>query len=109
MVLPSPYLEQAIHGFQQTLDNYRQVIGELEQALPADIMASLGSSDEASLVQALPLVISHMHDYFVHVAARMEKLHQEVSGLRVGAAVGLGHGLRQQRLVWFQPGRVCRA
>lgn len=78
VLLPSPYLEQAIQGFQQTLDNYRQVIGELEQALPSDIMASLGASDESSLVERLPLVISHMHDYFVHVAARMERLHQEV-------------------------------
>ena len=56
------------------------MLSELEQALPqADVMASLGATDEASMVQALPLVISHMHDYFVHVAARLEHLHQGVS------------------------------
>jgi hypothetical protein len=54
------------------------VIAELEQALPADMMTSLGSMDEISVVQALPLVISQMHDFFVHVAARMEHIHQEV-------------------------------
>uniref|UniRef100_A0A7R9Z5P3 Nucleoporin Nup54 alpha-helical domain-containing protein n=1 Tax=Chlamydomonas euryale TaxID=1486919 RepID=A0A7R9Z5P3_9CHLO len=78
VVLPSPYLEQAVQGFQQTLENYRTVIGELEQALPADIMDRFGVGDDVSVAQALPLVISHMHDFFVHVAARMDKLHQEV-------------------------------
>ena len=68
-----------IQGFQLTLENYSQVLGELERALPpADVMASIGASDEASVIRALPMVISHMHDYFVHVAARLEKLHQEV-------------------------------
>ncbi|KAG1666542.1 hypothetical protein FOA52_014439 [Chlamydomonas sp. UWO 241] len=78
VVLPSPYLEQAVKGFQQTLDNYRSVIGELEQALPADIAERLGNGDDAGMAQQLPLVIAHMHDFFVHVAARMERLHQEV-------------------------------
>ncbi len=80
--LPSPYLELAVQGFQQTLESYGQVVAELEQALgpSAGLLAHhLGpTADEASVVQALPIVISHMHDYFVHVAAKLEKLHQEV-------------------------------
>jgi len=75
--LPSPYLEQAVAGFQQTLETYRQCISELEQALPTDGRAAL-MADESGVVQSLPVVVSHMHDYFVHVAAKMEKLHQEV-------------------------------
>lgn len=71
-----------LQGFQQTLENYGQVLSELEQALPSSdqVMASMtgGAIDTASVVQSLPLVISHMHDYFVHVAARLEKLHLEV-------------------------------
>lgn len=65
------------------MENYNQVLSELEQALPpSDAVSSMtggGQVDEASVAQSLPLVISHMHDYFVHVAARLEKLHQEVS------------------------------
>lgn len=88
VLLPSPYIEMAIQGFQQTLENYRQVIGELEQALPSSYLLSAGgglwggASDEASVIQALPLVISHMHDFFVHVAAQLEKLHQYVQKQR---------------------------
>ncbi|GAX73969.1 hypothetical protein CEUSTIGMA_g1419.t1 [Chlamydomonas eustigma] len=83
VLLPSPYLTLAIQGFQQTLENYQQVISELEQALPSNggsLLAALGApgTSEASILQALPVVISHMHDYFVHVAAKLEKLHQEV-------------------------------
>lgn len=80
VILPSPYLEQAIQGFQQALGEYRQVISELEQALPPDALVGafgVGQStgmDETSMTRTLPLVISHLHDYFTHVAARIEKL-----------------------------------
>lgn len=57
---------------------FRQVVGELEQVLPADPSA-LASMDESHALQALPITISYMHDYFVHVAAQMEQLHNMVS------------------------------
>jgi len=78
VVLPSPYLEQAVQGFQDTLDTYRQVVGELEQVLPADPSA-LAGMDESHALQALPITVSYMHDYFVHVAAQMEQLHNMVA------------------------------
>ncbi len=37
-----------------------------------------GASEEATALLNLPTLVSHMHDYFVHVAARLEKLHHEV-------------------------------
>lgn len=73
-------MHTSVQGFQQTLEHYRQVISELEQALPSQVAAAMGAGDDASLVQQLPLVISHMHDYFVHIAARLERLHQQVKG-----------------------------
>ncbi len=33
--------------------------------------------DEATLARSLPLVISHMHGFFTHVAAKLERLHAE--------------------------------
>lgn len=55
----------------------RQCITELEQVLPP---GSMSPADEAQVIQSLPITISHMHDYFVHVAAYMERAHKEVSG-----------------------------
>jgi hypothetical protein len=31
------------------------------------------------MVSALPTIVSHLHDYFVHVAAILEMLHNQVS------------------------------
>ncbi|MEW5297464.1 MAG: hypothetical protein WDW36_000670 [Sanguina aurantia] len=91
VVLPSPFLEQAVAGFADALCQYQGCIAELERAM-ASIMqqrprrgggggGGLGIgefADEASLQQQLPVIISHMHDYFTHVAAQLEKLHSEV-------------------------------
>ena len=87
VILPSPYLQQAIQGFQQTLAEYRSVISELEQALPPDaLVGAFGvggvGTDEASMTQTLPLVISHLHEYFTHVAAKLSKLHKIVEEAR---------------------------
>jgi len=75
VVLPAPYLESAIAGFADTLDTYRQVVSELESALPP---SAFTGGDDAALVAQLPTIVSHMHDFFVHVAARLEQLHNEV-------------------------------
>lgn len=41
-----------------------------------------GGGDDAAAVAALPTLVSRMHDYFVHVAARLERLHGEVGRAR---------------------------
>eukprot|EP00198_Chlamydomonas_reinhardtii_P009865 XP_001699202.1 hypothetical protein CHLREDRAFT_206137 [Chlamydomonas reinhardtii] len=48
--LPNPYLGLAVRGFSEALEQYHR---------------------------ALPTLVSRMHDYFVHVAARLERLHGE--------------------------------
>eukprot|EP00798_Chlamydomonas_sp_ICE-L_P019952 gene19952-26660_t len=78
VILPSPYLEQAVSGFHLALEAYQKCIQELEHALlpqGSDFMLDQYSGD---LTHSLPLVISHMHDYFVHVAAKLEKLQGQV-------------------------------
>lgn len=93
VVLPNPFLEQAVAGFADALHQYQGCIAELERAM-ASIMQQRprggggggngigGFADEASLQQQLPVIISHMHDYFTHVAAQLEKLHSEVGALQ---------------------------
>ncbi len=64
-----------------------QCIGELEQALPPAGGFLTGADEGGSTAQTLPVVISYMHDYFVHVASKMEKLHQQVDELLNPACV----------------------
>ncbi|KAJ9511858.1 hypothetical protein QJQ45_004544 [Haematococcus lacustris] len=78
--LPSAFLEAAVQGFAETLTTYRQKVGELEaMLLPGAAQAQLGGAGgEVGVVQALPTIVSHLHDYFVHVAAQLEQLHGQV-------------------------------
>eukprot|EP00877_Chromochloris_zofingiensis_P003302 jgi/Chrzof1/12973/Cz07g14160.t1 len=75
VVLPSPFLEEAVAGFQAKVQEYRTCLSELEQ-----VLASHGSHDtpDINLVQTLPTILSSMHDYFIHVAAKLERVHNEV-------------------------------
>ncbi len=71
----------------------RQVVCELEAVLPPSALAAygaalqqqqLGGGGDPSLGgngTTLPIIISHMHDYFVHVAAQLEQVHNEVRRL----------------------------
>ncbi|KAG2433095.1 hypothetical protein HYH02_012798 [Chlamydomonas schloesseri] len=90
--LPNPYLGLAVRGFSEALEQYHRCISELERVMTAaggaggGLMggggAGGGAGDDAAAVAALPTLVSHMHDYFVHVAARLERLHGEVGRAR---------------------------
>ncbi|KAG2488829.1 hypothetical protein HYH03_012628 [Edaphochlamys debaryana] len=90
VVLPNPYLGLAVRGFREAMEQYHRCISELERVVPS--ASSLygtssygggGAADaDAVAVQGLPVLVAHMHDYFVHVAARLEKLHAEVARSR---------------------------
>ncbi len=74
---------------------------ELEAALPPHMQAyaAAGGSGDLNMATALPTIISHMHDYFVHVAAELEQLHNQV---RIVSSAALtctrlcGHDARTQ-------------
>lgn len=68
---PSPFLQQTIARFEKYLVECRQWIEELEQLLLASERNS--ANDGSSLLQSLPKVMSNVHDFFVHVAAKVNK------------------------------------
>ncbi|XP_077215241.1 hydroxyproline-rich glycoprotein family protein [Tasmannia lanceolata] len=78
---PSPFLEHTVARFEKYLAECRQWIEELEQLLLSD-NAENSSSSDLSLLQSLPKVMSNVHDFFVHVAAKVESLHQYIESMK---------------------------
>lgn len=68
---PSPFLRQTVARFEKYLVVCRQWIEELEQLLLLDSEKSYSNSG-SSLLQSLPKVMGNVHDFFVHVAAKVE-------------------------------------
>lgn len=67
---PSPFLQQTVARFEKYLLECRQWVEELEQLMLLDSdRNSMNSS--SSLLQSLPKVMSNVHDFFVHVAAKV--------------------------------------
>ncbi|KAL6961601.1 Nucleoporin p58/p45 [Sarracenia purpurea var. burkii] len=78
---PSLFLQQTVVRFEKYLGECRQWIEELEQLLLVDSdRNSLNSS--SSLLQSLPKVMSNVHDFFVHVAAKVENIHQHIESMK---------------------------
>ncbi|XP_042974749.1 nuclear pore complex protein NUP58 [Carya illinoinensis] len=78
---PSPFLQQTVARFEKYLGECRQWIEELEQLL------LLGSDKNSfnlgySLLQSLPKVMSNVHDFFLHVAAKVESIHQYIESMK---------------------------
>ncbi|XP_019058831.1 PREDICTED: nuclear pore complex protein NUP58 isoform X2 [Tarenaya hassleriana] len=76
---PSPFIQQTVVRFEKYLGECRQWIEELEQLLALD---SDKNTRHASLLEALPKVMSNVHDFFVHVAAKVENIHQYIESMR---------------------------
>lgn len=69
---PSPFLQQTVVRFEKYLLVCRQWIEELEQLLLLDLEKNYSNSG-SSLLQSLPKVMSNVHDFFVHVAAKVKE------------------------------------
>ncbi|KAF8410585.1 hypothetical protein HHK36_003117 [Tetracentron sinense] len=78
---PSPFLQHTAARFEKYLGECRQWIEELEQLLLDSNGNSAGS--DSSLLQSLPKVMSNVHDFFVHVAAKLEWLHQYIESMKI--------------------------
>ncbi|XP_015890069.1 nuclear pore complex protein NUP58 isoform X1 [Ziziphus jujuba] len=78
---PSPFLQQTVARFEKYLLVCRQWIEELEQLLLLDSEKNYSNSG-SSLLQSLPKVMSNVHDFFVHVAAKVESIHQYIESMR---------------------------
>lgn len=69
---PSPFLQQTVLRFEKYLGECRQWIEELEQLLLLDSERN-NSNNRSSLLQSLPKVMANVHDFFVHVAAKVKE------------------------------------
>ncbi|CAK9185444.1 unnamed protein product [Ilex paraguariensis] len=78
---PSPFLQQTVARFEKYLGECRQWIEELEQLLLLDSDRNSVNSS-SSLLQSLPKVMSNVHDFFVHVAAKVESIHQHIESMK---------------------------
>ncbi|KAK7252856.1 hypothetical protein RIF29_37099 [Crotalaria pallida] len=78
---PSPFLQQTISRFEKYVGECHQWIEELEQLLLLDSERNT-SSNGSSLLQSLPKVMTNVHDFFVHVAAKVESIHQYIESMK---------------------------
>ncbi|KAJ1419098.1 putative nuclear pore complex protein [Sesbania bispinosa] len=78
---PSPFLQQTVLRFEKYLGECHQWIEELEQLLLLDSERNT-SSTGSSLLQSLPKVMTNVHDFFVHVAAKVESIHQYIESMK---------------------------
>nr|DAD46858.1 TPA_asm: hypothetical protein HUJ06_016795 [Nelumbo nucifera] len=77
---PSQFMQHTVARFEKYLGECCQWIEELEQLL-SDSDGNPNGMD-SSLVQSLPKVMSNVHDFFVHVAAKVESLHQFIESMK---------------------------
>lgn len=77
-IKPSPFLIHTVTRFEHQLQEFRQWVEELERLLFADTDEIGKDSSQLSLLQSLPLVLTNIHDFFIHVAAKVETLHQQI-------------------------------
>lgn len=68
---PSPFIEQTVARFEKYLVECRQWIEDLERLLLLDSERN-SFNDGSSLLQSLPRVMSNVHEFFVHVAAKVK-------------------------------------
>ena len=71
---------------QETVQQYKLLVSELEAVLPvtplqrwADASGPAGNGAAADPLRALPAAVQNLHDYLIHVAARLERLHEAVA------------------------------
>uniref|UniRef100_A0A7N0ZT47 Nucleoporin p58/p45 n=1 Tax=Kalanchoe fedtschenkoi TaxID=63787 RepID=A0A7N0ZT47_KALFE len=77
---PSPFLQHTVSRFEKYLGECRQWIEEIEQLV---LLNSDRNQDSHSLLQSLPKVMSNVHDFFVHVAAKVESIHQYIESMKL--------------------------
>ncbi|CDY62340.1 BnaCnng39960D [Brassica napus] len=76
---PTAFLLQTVVRFEKYLGECRQWVEELEQLLALD---SDKYNRHVLVLESLPKVMSNVHAFFVHVAAKVENVHQYIESLR---------------------------
>ncbi|KAK8961861.1 hypothetical protein KSP40_PGU002705 [Platanthera guangdongensis] len=75
---PSPFLQFSLSRFEKYIAECRQWIEELEQLLLLVSEKNSSSSGSTSL-QSLPNIISNVHDFFVHIAAKVRLTKSDIA------------------------------
>ncbi|CAH8314889.1 unnamed protein product [Eruca vesicaria subsp. sativa] len=76
---PTAFLLQIVVRFEKYLAECRQWVEELEQLLALDADKY---NRHVLVLESLPKVMSNVHDFFVHLAAKVENVHQYIESMR---------------------------
>ncbi|XP_020092976.1 nuclear pore complex protein NUP58 isoform X2 [Ananas comosus] len=74
---PSPFMQHTVARFEKYLGECCKWIEELEQLVQMDV-----NRKSANSLEALPKVMSNLHDYFIYVASKVESLHQYIESMK---------------------------
>jgi hypothetical protein len=63
---------------QETVSQYAAMVADLERTLP---LSSEPSNKAAGpdVLQALPSALSNLHEFFINVAARLDRVHEQLA------------------------------
>ncbi|CAO2830806.1 unnamed protein product [Amaranthus hypochondriacus] len=78
---PSPFMQQTISRFEKYIVECHQRIEELEQLLLSHSDRHLISC-MSSVFQSVPNVLTNVHEFSLHVAVKVESIHQYVKSMR---------------------------
>lgn len=74
---PSFFMQHTVDRFEEKVEECCKCIEELEQFIEMKNDKSYAAS-----LESLPKVMSNTHDYFIHVASKVESLHQYAETMR---------------------------
>lgn len=77
--LPAPYLGEAVQGFTEEVQRLQEMHRDLAALVPSNGHRAKGAADGLA---SLPDVLSSLHEYFVHVAARVARVRAAADRMR---------------------------
>eukprot|EP00271_Cylindrocystis_brebissonii_P019327 TRINITY_DN583_c0_g2_i2.p1 TRINITY_DN583_c0_g2~~TRINITY_DN583_c0_g2_i2.p1 ORF type:complete len:555 (-),score=122.81 TRINITY_DN583_c0_g2_i2:25-1689(-) len=82
-VLPDPFLQESIAMLEGQIRECMEKVEEMERLLLVTTRREeTGRGDVGSLEEVLPSVMSNTYEFFIHVAAQVEGLHQQIESAR---------------------------
>ncbi|KAK9916411.1 hypothetical protein WJX75_002273 [Coccomyxa subellipsoidea] len=79
VVLPSLFLRDTIPSFQEGVAQYAAIAADLQRVLPASTAPTQQRPGAEDALQALPGALANLHGLLMHVAARLDSLHERLA------------------------------
>mmetsp|Transcript_16884 Transcript_16884/g.36726 ORF Transcript_16884/g.36726 Transcript_16884/m.36726 type:complete len:505 (-) Transcript_16884:129-1643(-) len=76
-VLPDEYLKKTALRLETTAAQYQRLVEELEE-----VLAPAGNELGAPGPQAMSAIMANLHDFFLHVGAKVEELHSQTASAK---------------------------